>query len=386
MNRTRASVLLSAFLLCAAFPARAGKDNRAPLWDEGSTTLLLTHPQPYEISFLENLIERNLLVIPNLHVLGIYHSEEEESYEEARKLVGKRGLDWIEIKEFNCDLPAAKLFQKNECTPRFKELFDRSDGLILPGGPDLPPGLYGQETSLFTVIETPRRHHFELSLLFHLLGNGKSKDQSPLLDSHPGYLVLGICLGMQSINVATGGTLVQDIPSELYGIKTFEQGLRQKEAQIHRSFAAFLSPGQAVGRGQVHPIRFVGSSEQKQALQPKGNQPVRVVSVHHQALKKLGQGLDILALSLDGRVIEAIRHKTYPGLLGIQFHPENTAQWNPDALYQKTSDATDPNYLETWFRNDPEAQAFNTNLWDYVSRRAKESHEAKTAPPKTEKK
>jgi putative glutamine amidotransferase len=212
------------------------------------------------------------------------------------------------------------IYVRNACTPLFTEIAQYADGLIFTGGADIPPALYGAKTKLNTAIRTPRRHYWEISLLAHLLGSTRAKGIEPLLKKRPHLPVLGICLGMQTINVATGGTLYQDILRDIYKVTTFEDARALPSEQLHRSVRYQLEPGKGIYMGVYHPIRFLKTTSWRRLV--PDSHPVRVLSIHHQALHKLGQGLRVTATSTDGKVIEAIEHDTFANVWGIQFHPD----------------------------------------------------------------
>jgi putative glutamine amidotransferase len=94
--------------------------------------------------------------------------------------------------------------------------------VIFFGGPDVPPSVYGEKTSLHTKITDPYRHYLEVTAVFQLLGGSQDEKYAPLLAERPDFAVLGICLGFQTMNIGTGGTLIQDIRQDLYGKTTFE--------------------------------------------------------------------------------------------------------------------------------------------------------------------
>lgn len=337
-----------------------------------SVTVLITHPRADELRNIAKLVERGLLNVPDLHLVGIYHENEWENYEDARDFIAGQPENWMELKEISCNLDVKSVYRKNDCTKSFRDLFDRSRGVIFTGGPDIPPVLYGEKTLITTVIEDPPRHLFEISFLFHLLGSSRNKKYQPFLLDRPGYVVLGLCLGLQSMNVATGGTLIQDIPSEVYKIKTFEDGLKLPAAKTHRSFSRPLNPALGVGNAAIHPVRFQGRSELVKKLVPDGK-PVKVISLHHQGIEKLGRGLAVLATSLDGKVIEAARHTKFPNVLGIQFHAEKDLMWEPDSIYLQKEDAQVPNYVAEWLQKDQRAQAFLRAFWRLVGDRINKS-------------
>ena len=152
------------------------------------------------------------------------------------------------------------------------------DGLLMPGGADIPPSEYGEEPHETVELLDDDRFHFEKALISAWM----KKTDKPLL---------GICLGSQWINVASGGSLVQDIPSE------FNVNHRDTDHLVT------IEPGSRLSR-------IVGATE------------VEVNSWHHQAVRKIGDGLRIVAKSPDG-IVEATE-TTDPDrfLIGVQWHPE----------------------------------------------------------------
>lgn len=161
------------------------------------------------------------------------------------------------------------------------------DGLVVTGGAfDLDPALYGAETKAGVRLDErkPLRTSFEQVLLRHMLAR-----RAP---------VLGICGGMQLLNVALGGSLIQDVGAEVPGALEHEQP---------------TSP--LLGWHEVH------LSEGTWLARTLGRSRARVNSTHHQAVARLGEGLVVLARSEDG-VIEAIGSPDDPAVTGVQWHPE----------------------------------------------------------------
>lgn len=155
---------------------------------------------------------------------------------------------------------------------------DFLDGLILQGGPDIAPELYGAVAkSPNWVGDIPHDSH-QIRLIEQFLVTRKP--------------ILGICRGAQLINVALGGTLDQDIPTH---------GMPTREPVMHEV------------------VWEVGSSLAK--LYP-GTGSLLVLSLHHQAIKRLGAGLRVEARSAKDGVIEAIRSTDRPYVVGLQWHPE----------------------------------------------------------------
>ena len=151
------------------------------------------------------------------------------------------------------------------------------DGLLLAGGGDMDPALFGQANQGSREID-PARDRAELALLDAFLGAGKP--------------VLAICRGHQVVNVWLGGDLIQDLDPEL---APFHGG--GEEDRVHLIQAA---KGSLLCRlyGPVFPVN----------------------STHHQALGRLGKGLTVTARS-EGGVAEAVEHDSLP-LISVQFHPE----------------------------------------------------------------
>ena len=159
------------------------------------------------------------------------------------------------------------------------------DGLMLQGGADVSPLTYGEDPLSRDWTGDRMRDEYEIELLHEFIEAGKP--------------VLGICRGLQLINVAMGGTLYQDINRQV--------------AQAHRHLTDAYEKN-------LHPVRFEPGSAL--ARMYPGVTQAQVNSIHHQSVKTLGRNLRVEAWSEPDRVIEAIRG-TGPGyVLGVQWHPE----------------------------------------------------------------
>lgn len=157
-------------------------------------------------------------------------------------------------------------------TVRFGGGTEGCGALVLPGGGDLEPWRYGQTNTASRGLE-PERDAAELTLLEEF--------------THRRLPVLGICRGLQTINVFFGGTLCQDIPGH----------------------------AQRGGADGLHPVRTIPSP-----LWAACGERCVVNTAHHQAADRLGAGLRAVQWADDG-VVEALCHQTLP-VWGVQWHPE----------------------------------------------------------------
>jgi putative glutamine amidotransferase len=303
---------------------------------EEPATLILIRPQERQIENLVELKKQGLLP-RDIRVVAVYHEDEFTDYSPARLYVQQNGLEWIRFQPItggiSLDSPQPAR-GTNAWTNQFLTLFKESDGILFTGGMDFPPWLYGDETRLTTEATTPVRSIYELSFLHHLVGD-KDKGWTPWLEKRPEYAVLCICLGCQTLNVAAGGTLIQNIPSQIYGLTTFEQVLRQPAEQIHSGrYLAGLNPHRADTLPPAfHSIRPNGHGRITPALLTQGSPTPQILSSHHQALGILGHGLVVTATSMDGRIVEMVEHEQFPGILGVQFHPEAFSLYRAGVRY-----------------------------------------------------
>jgi putative glutamine amidotransferase len=166
-----------------------------------------------------------------------------------------------------------------------QSLLSAIHGLLLTGsGPDLHPSHYGERQKYPFKVMAPRRAAFDLDL-------ARSAARS-------GVPVLGICGGMQTMNVACGGSLFQDIPSQT----DHSLAHRQSEPATRLSHSVSIVPNSILGRIVKQ-------------------RTMRVNSSHHQSVKQAAPGLMVSALAPDG-IIEAIESPTHRFFIGLQWHPE----------------------------------------------------------------
>lgn len=346
---------------------------------KSSKNLILTifYPSKGTIHALMELRKQHLIPNQNLTIVGVYHQQELTNYEQSIELVRENNLNWIKFHKLTAELDKGKIFQKNSLTTEFKKIFKNSDGLILFGGPDIPPYLYHQKTAILTRIQTPYRNFLELSFIFHLLGGFQDKNFKAWLESEPQFPVLGICLGSQSLNVATGGTLIQDIPFEVYGKVYVEDIISLGPQNWHTNPYARLYPQDKLLPYNMHPIRLRPDSKFITSLGFKVSDSPYVVSAHHQMVKTLGKGFQVAATSLDGKVVEAIEHQKYPNVLGLQFHPEFPILWDQSKKFRITPDQKNEISLFSILKDNPPSLAFHQKIWAWFFHKIEDYHKLK---------
>ncbi len=329
--------------------------------------LILVHPTENNIKTFNFLIDSKILPIPSVvKVIGVYHTSEKYDYSKSVEYIKKNKLENFRLLPVKEPITETAIYRVNECTDVFARLTKVSNGIIFTGGPDIPSSIYGEKTSLLTQITDPARHYFEVSFMFHLIGGSKDTLFQPLLDAKPLMPVLGICLGMQTMNVAAGGTLVQDIPSEIYGIESVEDALIQQTNNLHRNYNANYALDDKLLWGNFHQISIL-DEPLKSICQ---GQPW-VLSSHHQGVERLGRNLKIIATSIDGNVVEAIVHTKYPNVIGVQFHPEPTLLYNNDEFLRfLPNQPSRLTYLNMY--SGEAGEKFHLNFWSWFGKKVLE--------------
>lgn len=165
------------------------------------------------------------------------------------------------------------------------EVVEGLDGILLAGGYDCDPTVYGEEAHPSLEPMDPRRQSGDLSLA--------------RVARERGIPTLGICLGLQVMNVAAGGTLLQDIPSQI-------------ETEIEH-----VSEPEDRARHDVHIEQGT-----RLATILGGTTEMNVNSSHHQAIKDVGDGLRETAHAPDG-IVEGLEDPRHPFYVGVQWHPED---------------------------------------------------------------
>jgi len=171
-----------------------------------------------------------------------------------------------------------------------EQLIGRVDGLMLTGGGDVDPVLYGEAAdNTFQAAETGR-DEYEIALARAAVASG--------------IPFLAICRGMQVLNVAMGGTLVQDIPSQVKG--ALEHSVPQP--RFHIAHEVWVAKGSRLAALLADHM--------------EDGETCHVNSRHHQAVKVAAQGFEVTATSPDG-VIEAMEKPDAAYCVAVQWHPEN---------------------------------------------------------------
>ena len=177
------------------------------------------------------------------------------------------------------------------------------DGMLFVGGDDMDPRYYGQKKDeKITDMENNEKVEFDMALMKKMIEQNKP--------------VLGICLGNQELNVAFGGSLIQDIPSKLVNSVIKHNGVSAKQT--------------------AHDVKIDKNSLLYKIL---GKETISVNSAHHQAIDRVADKFVATAVAPDG-VIEAIECKDCGNfVLGLQWHPEFLASKNDKKILQAFCDA-----------------------------------------------
>jgi len=175
-----------------------------------------------------------------------------------------------------------------------RSIFEHLDGLLFSGGGDIAPAFYGEKASELLWRIDEERDQTEISLARWALAEGLP--------------TLGICRGIQVLNVAAGGTLIQDIATQT---------------------ASTITHNLVVGNSMSIISHTVAIQPQTRLSGIFGVGQLAVNSAHHQAVKALGAGLAITAQAPD-EVIEGIEAVEHPFCVGVQWHPEALVDEHPE--------------------------------------------------------
>jgi putative glutamine amidotransferase len=350
-------------------------DSAEPFSDE--VRLAILYPSSGSIRALSELREQGLISLENLTVIGVYHENERTDYQRSLEFVKNNNLKWFKFHKISGELSKDNLFRENTCSGEFEKIFNRSDGIIFFGGADIPPYIYGEKSNLLSGISTTYRHFLELSFIFHLLGGFQDENYTPLLETKPEFPILGICLGAQSLNVGTGGTLIQDIWSEKYGKMYFEDVFALGKENWHNNPFAQLYPEEKLIRYNLHRIKLSEQGKFCSVLSFKEEDTPYIISSHHQMVERLGKGMTVIATSLDGKIVEAIEHDKYPHVLGTQFHPEFPILWDTVQKFRITPQEEEGINLNSFLKNNSPSWDFHKSIWAWLGERLQGYHESK---------
>lgn len=187
-----------------------------------------------------------------------------------------------------------------------EEIFARLDGVFITGGVDVDPACYGEPKSELCGSTDPDRDAVEIALLQHAL-----RRELP---------VLAVCRGIQILNVVCGGTLYQDVTAQV-------------PAALKHDY--FPTPEHPSRKYLAHDITVKAGSRLGHIL--GGTVPVN--SMHHQAVKDLAPNLAATAFAPDG-IIEGVEGAGSQFLIGVQWHPEELTDTQPEMARLFTAFAT----------------------------------------------
>ena len=176
-----------------------------------------------------------------------------------------------------------------------ERILDACDGILLSGGPDVDPSLYGEEKIDACGAVSEERDGFELALARAALRSGTP--------------ILAICRGIQVLNVAAGGSLWQDIPSQI------------ENCDRHSSSGDDYKAEHMVTLTDDKIAELVGF----------GAEEFLVNSYHHQALKRVADGFAVMARSVKDGIVEGIYDPRARYVVGVQWHPERLAEKDANA-------------------------------------------------------
>jgi len=196
-------------------------------------------------------------------------------------------------------IPEMSLATPHQPKTRPRLYVDALDGLLLQGGEDMSPQSYGEQPINPRWSGDQVRDRYEIELFHEFVSQGKP--------------VFGICRGHQLINVALGGSLYQDIPTQCAGSIEHRNG----EKYEHCFHDMRILPGTLLSR--LYP----------------GVTTKRINTIHHQAVKKLGEGLVVEAMSDPDGIVEALRWEGHSFVVGVQWHPEFMDPKDPELISSK---------------------------------------------------
>ena len=237
------------------------------------------------MSFSEALDRRGLGNSPKIGVTAALREETESISQNPSGRFVRTDLDYVKGVSEAGGVPV--ILSPSLSLRAAEALLDGLDGLLLSGGPDLDPGYYGEGPIPELGTTIPEWDALEMALLRLALEQGMP--------------IFGVCRGMQILNVALGGTLYQDVPSQL-GADVFNHWQTTPKCQV------------------THEVEVLDDSYLAKITD---RQTIEVNSNHHQGIKGLADVLTVAARCADG-VIEALESRYFSDrwIVGVQWHPE----------------------------------------------------------------
>jgi putative glutamine amidotransferase len=191
-------------------------------------------------------------------------------------------------------------------------VLDAVDALVLAPGRDIEPARYGQEPHALLAATEPQRDTFEFALV------GRALDR--------GIPILGMCRGVQLLNVALGGTLVQDVSLVAAGHPSDPGWIRWKDVEAASVAGAPVPP---------HPRHEISIEPDSALARALGTTSIEVNSFHHQAIDRVGDGLEVVAWSVSDGLPEAVELLGRP-VLAVQW--ELQEEWRVDPRFSAVFD------------------------------------------------
>jgi len=334
-------------------------------FNERKKYIILTNPTVGNLQTIRFLNNAKLLDINTRKTkfVGVYYSNQKYDFSKTKRYIEEQNLENFFLHEIGGELNANNLFITNGCTQEIKKVFENSVGVFFFGGPDIPPKVYGEENTHSEVTD-PNRHYFETTFLYHLLGGFQDENYEAYLKERPQYLVTGFCLGMQTMNVATGGTLIQDIPSETYSAHSAEEIVKLGRKNLHCNYWQHIVSDTLLMGINLHTISFTDYPFFGEIVNVKKRWEPRICSSHHQAAEKLGKGMVVTAVSPDGKVVEGLAHNKYPNVFAVQFHPEVPALYEDRYERKFHPDDKPMSYNKIIGK---QSLRFHEKYWDHIS-------------------
>jgi putative glutamine amidotransferase len=172
------------------------------------------------------------------------------------------------------------------------------------------------------------------------------------------------------MNVATGGSLTQDIPAQTYNMKSPKETLKLKKDQLHRNYWQEISKDTLLMGINFHHIKYTAHPFFLEKVNAEKDFNPLVLSSHHQSIYELGKDFIVTATSMDDQVIEGIQHRLYPNVFAVQFHPEVPDLYREGEKLKFAPDDTPKSFYEII---GDQSREFHRRYWITLSKAIKSS-------------